>query len=127
MRAGMITHFQRHQDGAVNGKQEGALPLIPFNNLKPSLTESSADIRRAAMRVIESGVFLGGDEVAAFEHEFAKYCCGQRFCVACASGTDAITLAVLGMDYCISGFNIQANGCKFTEMALRKAASFDEF
>jgi dTDP-3-amino-3,4,6-trideoxy-alpha-D-glucose transaminase len=50
----------------------------------------------AAGRVIESGRFILGEEVAAFEREFAAYC-GAAEAVGVANGTDAITIALRAM------------------------------
>lgn len=65
--------------------------MIPFNDLRPTIAPIRADIDAAIRRVIDRGVFLNGPEVDAFEEEWAKYC-GASHCIACASGTDAITL-----------------------------------
>ncbi|MBS1795435.1 MAG: DegT/DnrJ/EryC1/StrS family aminotransferase [Acidobacteria bacterium] len=53
------------------------------------LEETSAAVRR----VLERGHFILGEEVAAFETEWARYC-GARGAVGVANGTDAITLAL---------------------------------
>lgn len=65
--------------------------MIPFNDLRPSIWPIRFDINNAIRGVIDSGVFLNGPEVAAFEEEWAVYC-GAAHCIACASGTDAISL-----------------------------------
>lgn len=65
--------------------------MIPFNDLRPSLAPLCHVIDRSIRRVVDSGVFLNGDEVPRFEEEFARYC-GTKHCIACASGTDAISL-----------------------------------
>ena len=46
------------------------------------------------LRVLRSGVYVLGPEVTAFEAELAARC-GVRHAVACASGTDALVLALL--------------------------------
>lgn len=48
---------------------------------------------RAVKRVLMSGQYILGPEVAAFERELAHYC-GTRFAVAVASGTDALILSL---------------------------------
>lgn len=50
-------------------------------------------IQAAIERVLSSGIYILGDEVAAFEQEWAAYL-GLRHCVGTASGTDAIALAL---------------------------------
>jgi dTDP-3-amino-3,4,6-trideoxy-alpha-D-glucose transaminase len=51
------------------------------------------ELRDVAGRVFESGIYLGGEEVANFEHAFAAFC-GTRFAVAVASGLDALSLTL---------------------------------
>ena len=46
-----------------------------------------------AIEVLDSGYYVLGTEVAAFEKEFADHN-GVRFCVGLANGLDALTLAV---------------------------------
>jgi dTDP-4-amino-4,6-dideoxygalactose transaminase len=53
-------------------------------------------IDQAIRRALESGWYILGEEVAAFESEFARYC-GAAHCVGVASGTEAIALALMGM------------------------------
>jgi dTDP-3-amino-3,4,6-trideoxy-alpha-D-glucose transaminase len=62
---------------------------LPFVDLTPG--DDAADVRAAIDRVLASGWFVLGPEVAAFEAEFAA-ACGARFAVSVASGTDAIAL-----------------------------------
>lgn len=52
-----------------------------------------AEIDEAIRRVLNSGRYVLADEGGAFEGEFAEYC-GTRHCVAVASGTEAIQLAI---------------------------------
>jgi dTDP-4-amino-4,6-dideoxygalactose transaminase len=64
------------------------------------LTRDSDDVRAAVAaavdRVIGSGDYILGEEVAAFERELAEYC-GARDAVGVASGTDAITIALTAL------------------------------
>lgn len=53
------------------------------------------ELSAALDRVLRSGQFILGTEVAAFESEFATYC-GTRYARAVASGTDALQLALAG-------------------------------
>jgi dTDP-4-amino-4,6-dideoxygalactose transaminase len=57
------------------------------------------DIEAAALRVLRSGSYVLGAEVAAFEAELARWLDPVRppHVVACASGTDALTLALLAI------------------------------
>jgi dTDP-3-amino-3,4,6-trideoxy-alpha-D-glucose transaminase len=51
------------------------------------------ELQAVVARVLASGVYIGGDEVAAFERAFAEYC-GTRFAVGVANGTDALALTL---------------------------------
>ena len=57
-----------------------------------------AEIDGALRRVLDSGMFMGGQETSAFESEWAAYC-GVAHCVAVGSGTAALnlTLRALGI------------------------------
>ena len=66
---------------------------IPFLDLKRQTDQLGSELAAAIGRVLESGRFVLGEEVAAFEREFAAYC-GAEEAVGIASGTDAITLAL---------------------------------
>ena len=67
---------------------------IPLLNLKAQYHRIKPEIDAAVARVLESGNFVLGTEVAAFEEEFAVYC-AARECVALNSGTSALHLALL--------------------------------
>jgi dTDP-3-amino-3,4,6-trideoxy-alpha-D-glucose transaminase len=55
-----------------------------------------AELRAAIARVLDSGHYILGPEVSAFEREFAAYC-GAAHGVGVANGTDAITIALRAM------------------------------
>ena len=67
--------------------------MIPFNQLKPLHDLLAEEIGAAMRRVAESGWYILGEEVRAFEAEFAAYH-GVGHAVGVASGTDAIELAL---------------------------------
>jgi dTDP-4-amino-4,6-dideoxygalactose transaminase len=54
------------------------------------------ELDAAIARVLNSGRYILGPEVSAFEDEFAAYC-GARHAVGVANGTDAITIALRAM------------------------------
>jgi dTDP-4-amino-4,6-dideoxygalactose transaminase len=56
-----------------------------------------AEVRRALERVLENGDYVMGEDVAAFEQEFAQFC-GASHAVAVSSGTDALVLALRALD-----------------------------
>ena len=67
--------------------------MIPFNQLKPLHDLLADEIHAAINRVVDSGWYILGPEVAAFESEFADYH-GVAHTIGVASGTDAIELAL---------------------------------
>ncbi|MGH9928643.1 MAG: DegT/DnrJ/EryC1/StrS family aminotransferase [Pyrinomonadaceae bacterium] len=64
---------------------------VPFLDLKAAYTELKDDLDRAYQRVMESGSFILGPEVAAFETEFAEFC-EAKYCLGVANGLDALHL-----------------------------------
>jgi dTDP-4-amino-4,6-dideoxygalactose transaminase len=69
------------------------LVTVPFFDLKAGYTDRKADLDRALIKVLESGFWIGGPEVAAFEKAWASYC-QAPYAVGVGNGTDAITLAL---------------------------------
>jgi dTDP-4-amino-4,6-dideoxygalactose transaminase len=67
--------------------------MIPQANPKASYTACKEEIDSAIARVMESGRYILGQEVAAFEEEFAAYI-GVRYGIGVGSGTDALHLAL---------------------------------
>jgi dTDP-4-amino-4,6-dideoxygalactose transaminase len=67
---------------------------VPYLDLKAQYQSIKPEIDAAISRVLESGQFVLGPEVAAFEQEFAAYC-GATECIALNSGTSALHLALL--------------------------------
>jgi dTDP-4-amino-4,6-dideoxygalactose transaminase len=67
---------------------------VPFQDLGRHVEAHRGDLESALARVLDSGRFIFGEELERFEQAFAAYC-GCRFAVGVASGTDAITLALL--------------------------------
>ena len=68
--------------------------MIPFLDLKAQYHSIKNEIDTAVIGVLESTQFVLGEEVAAFEEEFAAYC-NARYGVAVNSGTSALHLALL--------------------------------
>ncbi|MET0518434.1 MAG: DegT/DnrJ/EryC1/StrS family aminotransferase [Burkholderiaceae bacterium] len=64
---------------------------IPFLDLKRLNAAHDGAIRAGINRVLDSGWYILGDEVAAFEREFAAYC-EARHCIGVADGLDALHL-----------------------------------
>ncbi|MDB0018444.1 DegT/DnrJ/EryC1/StrS family aminotransferase [Planktomarina temperata] len=67
--------------------------LIPFLNLQDGYRELKSEIDQAVLRVLDSGLYILGDELEAFETEWASYC-GASHSVGVANGLDALILSM---------------------------------
>jgi len=67
---------------------------VPFLDLKQQYLGIKDQVMTAVAKVFESTQFVLGQEVAAFEEEFAAFC-GVRHAIAVNSGTSALHLALL--------------------------------
>ena len=72
------------------------LPSIPFIDVAAQRRRLGPAIDAAVARVLSHCQFILGPEVKAFETELAAFC-GARHVVTCASGTDALVLALRAM------------------------------
>lgn len=70
---------------------------VPLLDLSEQNRELRPEIEAAIGRVLDSNGFILGAEVAALEDELAAYC-GVRHAIGCASGTDALLLALMAFD-----------------------------
>jgi len=64
---------------------------IKFIDLKPK-GQLANELTKAYDRVFNSGTYIGGKEVEAFEAEWAEYC-EAKYCVGVGNGFDALVLA----------------------------------
>ena len=69
---------------------------IPFLDLKAEYTPLRDEILSALDRVCEKSAFVQGEEIEAFEREFAEFC-STKHCVALSSGTAALHLGLLAL------------------------------
>lgn len=69
---------------------------VPFVDLGLQRASIAADLDDAVRGVMESGAFIGGPDVAAFEREFAGWV-GVEHAVGVANGTDALEVALRAM------------------------------
>ena len=96
---------------------------VPFLDLARETDELRSVLDAAVDRVLRGGRFVLGEEVSAFEREFAAYC-GAAEAVGVASGTDAITLALAGLGVG-SGAEVvtAANTCVPTVVGIERAGA----
>src|SRR5665213_325816 len=65
--------------------------MLPFLDLKNINLQYEQELKEAFNRVLQKGWYILGDEVTAFETEFAQYC-GSKHCIGVANGLDALVL-----------------------------------
>ncbi|HTH52207.1 MAG TPA: DegT/DnrJ/EryC1/StrS family aminotransferase [Pyrinomonadaceae bacterium] len=70
---------------------------VPLLDLKEQNSVLRPEIEAALARVLDTNGFILGSEVAALEKELADYC-GAKHAIGCASGSDAILLALMAHD-----------------------------
>ena len=75
------------------GRDTGVNEPIPVLDLGPELEAIWSEVSEVASRVLRSGYFVGGPEVAGFESEAADYL-GVKHAVALNSGTDALVIGL---------------------------------
>lgn len=71
--------------------------IIEYESLARSNRDYMAELEAAAARVIRSGWYVLGQEVSAFEAEFASYV-GAKHCIGVANGLDALILSVEALE-----------------------------
>lgn len=67
--------------------------MVTFLSLKSINARFRSELLEACARVIDSGWYISGREVASFEEEFATYS-QVKHCVGVANGLDALTLTI---------------------------------
>ena len=66
---------------------------VPFLDLKAGYLEIRTELDVAYQRVMDSGWYIMGEELAAFESEFADFC-GTRYCIGVGNGLEALHLVL---------------------------------
>lgn len=67
--------------------------MIPFLDLKAINQQYESELKDACSRVIDSGWYIMGNELSAFEQEFAEFC-GSKHAIGVANGLDALILVL---------------------------------
>ncbi len=67
--------------------------MIEYENLARSNAQYMEELEQAAVRVLRSGWYVLGQEVAEFEAEFARYT-GAKYCIGVGNGLDALILSI---------------------------------
>jgi len=78
---------------SVSGRQRRLASPIPFVDLAAQHKALERPLREATSRILETSGFILGEDVEAFEREFAAFC-GVKHAIGVASGLDALTLSL---------------------------------
>ncbi len=70
---------------------------VPLLDLVAQHAAIREEVMAAVTRVIESQRFILGEDIARLEQAVAEYC-GARYAIGCASGSDALFLAMLALE-----------------------------
>ena len=71
--------------------------MVPFLDLKQAYQELKPQLDTAIQRVLDSGIYILGDEVERFEEEFSAYCSSSH-AVGVANGLDALILSLRALN-----------------------------
>lgn len=74
-----------------------AFMKVPLLDLAEQNAKLRPEIEAALGRVLDANGFILGSEVKALEDELAAYC-GTKYAIGCASGSDALLLALMALD-----------------------------
>lgn len=69
---------------------------VPFIDLKTQYKALKSSIDGRIQKVLESGAYIGGPEVAELEKTLAQHT-GSKYCLAVASGTDALLMPMMAL------------------------------
>ncbi len=69
------------------------MTIVPLVDLRSAHAEVADEVESGLKRLLKEAAFIGGEEVRAFEREYAAFC-GLPHCVGVANGTDALELAL---------------------------------
>ncbi len=89
----MLARDVRRHTRVVDARRAGAGVKVPFLDLTRGVSALRPELDASVASVLDSGRFVLGDHVAAFEAAFAGYC-GTGHAAGVASGTDAVAIAL---------------------------------
>ena len=69
---------------------------VPFIDLKSQYNALKSNIDARIQKVLDSGAYINGPEVAELEQKLAAHT-GSKYCLAVASGTDALVIPLMAL------------------------------
>lgn len=102
--------------------------MVPINDLSRGFRLYQDEYEEAALRVLRSGWYILGNELTAFEEEYAKALSDDCYCAGVDNGLDAITLGLQA-----SGITegdeviVQANGYIATMLGVMQCGAVPVF
>ena len=82
----------------IHREIEDELPeTIPFINLATQQAVIRPGIEQGIERVLRHGKYIMGPEIQELEEKLGEYV-GVKHCISCASGTDALLMALMALD-----------------------------
>lgn len=70
---------------------------VPFSTMQKMHEEIRKEMLDKFEKIYDKGWYIGGEECAKFEEEFAKFI-GTKYCIGVGNGLDALRLAMLALD-----------------------------
>ena len=70
---------------------------MQFIDLNKQYEVLQSGINERIQKVLDDGHYIGGEEVSELSRRLAEYC-GVKYCLTCANGTDALTIALRCFD-----------------------------
>lgn len=93
----MSLSFPKVSDQNTHANVSATINDLPFLDLRAQFATIRPEVMTAIAAVMESQHFILGKQVDEFERELATFV-GATFAVSCASGSDALLLALLALE-----------------------------
>ena len=90
---GRVDDYDSQPMTSVETPPGGTQASVPFVDLRGVFATLKGDVLRGVDELLDTGAFVNGPHVSAFEDAWAAFC-GARFCVGVSSGLDALRLGL---------------------------------
>ena len=95
---------------------------MEFIDLKTQYKKLEKEINENISTVLNKGNYILGEEVKKLEEELASYV-GVKYCATCANGTDALSLALMGISSFLGLRSMLEDDKKLTPEEIEKMAN----